>query len=229
MGQAILHRLYGVACFHMTLVCDLRRGGVSVRKEIRMDGCPYTTIRYRISSSRSEPMRLHIVESLPPDLGDDDVGLHPGFDPAAWRRLDGHRLTYTRQLDPGERVVTCLFLAETVDRDVLDRPPIVQLATAPNAAEDGREPDGDVGTPGANGGAQPSVAGVDADTISIMDEANDEKATGETLNLQDPDSRPESPTGTSLNYHDESPREPTPDEPLRLHTDGGDSTNGTGN
>lgn len=228
MGQAIFYRLYGVACFHMTLVCDLRRGGVSVRKEIRTDGCPYTTIRYRIASSRSEPIRLHIVETLPPDLGDDDVGLHPGFDPAAWRRSDGHRLAYSRQLDPGERIVTCLFLAESVERDVLDRPPIVQLAPASDAGEDGHESDEAVGASGASGGPQPSVAGVDVDTISIMDEATDERATGETLQLQDPDSRPKSSPGTRSNYRAESPEEPTPDEPLRLHTDGGESTEGTG-
>lgn len=175
-------------------------------------------------------MRLHIVETLPPDLGDDDVGLHPGFDPAAWRRSDGHRLAYSRQLDPGERVVTCLFLAESVDRDVLDRPPIVQLAPAPSpdADEDGRESDDAVRTSGASGGPQPSVAGIDADTISVMDEASDERATGETLQLQDPDSRPESSPGTRSNYRTGSPKEPTPDEPLRLHTDGGESTEGTG-
>lgn len=94
--------------------------GVTVTKEFDEDRFALPAIRYELSSTRTEPVRVRLVEDPPPSLEPEQFGFHSEYGSHDWRIDDGC-LVFERRLDPGEDVTTIVGVREVEDtRQLLD-------------------------------------------------------------------------------------------------------------
>lgn len=88
--------------------------GVTVTKEFDEDRFALPAIRYELSSTRTEAVRVRLIEDPPPSLEPEQFGFHSEYGSHDWRIDDG-RLVFERRLGAGEDVTTVVGVREVED------------------------------------------------------------------------------------------------------------------
>jgi len=87
-----------------------------------------TALFYNIESRVDAPLELTITEPIPDGFDFSDLQRHDDFEGGSWEK-DGNNLVFTRQIDPGEEVVTLLGFNESersISSDFVASPPEIE-------------------------------------------------------------------------------------------------------
>lgn len=109
--------------------------GVTVSKEFDEDRFSLPAVRYELSSTRTEPVRVRLIEDPPPSLDPEQFGFHSEYGSHDWR-IEDERLVFERRLGAGEDITTVVGVRGAEDtRELLDDVDEL-VVTAADAATD---------------------------------------------------------------------------------------------
>lgn len=86
------------------------KDGVTVIKDVVVDGLPMPAIRFACTSERSSPAAIRLIEHIPEEVDVSDIGFHKEYDKESWRTDGDRQLAYERIIEPGERILTVYFI-----------------------------------------------------------------------------------------------------------------------
>jgi len=152
--------------------------GVSVAKRFEADEFPVPAIAFRIESSRTEPVTVTLVDTVPEDVAVEDLGFHPEYGSEHWT-IDDKRISFEREIDADSEYTTVYGIRSTGTDDVEKflTEPIIEQVDPP------LEDDGDVLDESSSDVVKDVIAG-DSDSVPGLDGDEDEEI--ETLDLKDP-------------------------------------------
>lgn len=115
------------------------RDGITVEKRYEPDDFPVSAIAFTLRSERDETVSVRLVDTVPDDVGAEDVGFHPKYGAEFWA-VEGERIVFNREFEPDEEYVTVYGLR---GRDAAD---VERFLTEPtiDAVEPAEEGSGDV-------------------------------------------------------------------------------------
>lgn len=116
---------------------------LTVTKTFLPDELAMPAIRFRITSTATQPQTVRITESLPDSFSVDDIGFHPRFDKEGWTAYQDNRLVYQRTIEPDEprETVYGLRIEDPADAEALMVPPEVTIVDDETAPLSGTETD----------------------------------------------------------------------------------------
>jgi hypothetical protein len=120
--------------FALASDCD----GVTVEQGLDVSTLSLPAVRYRAESTREDPVRVLVTESLPAALDVPHVGVHADLDADAWLALDDRTVAWALTLDPGETRETLLgvWLTDTRQVDAFLHRPTIETVADPDAVDE---------------------------------------------------------------------------------------------
>ena len=152
--------------------------GVRVTKRFEADEFPVPAIAFNLTSRRSVPVTVRLVDTVPDDVAVEDLGFHPEYGSEYWD-INENRIAFEKELEPEADYTTVYGIRATGTDDVekfLTEPEIENVD--PPLDEDEEDLVG-----GDNEAVRDVIAG-DADSVPGLEEDDDEDI--ETLDLSDP-------------------------------------------
>jgi len=110
--------------------------GIAIEKTFAADEFDTPAIVLTIENGRSSPVSLRVIDPLPEELDQSDIGFHPEYAAEGWTRRDDGDLQIDRDLEAGESIksVYGIRLSEVQDPARLLREPeideVVEIAEA---------------------------------------------------------------------------------------------------
>ncbi|WP_096391357.1 hypothetical protein [Halopenitus persicus] len=152
--------------------------GITVEKSFATDEFPVPAVTFRIESSRSEPVRVRLTDTIPEDFPMERVGFHPEFGSEHWTAYSDHRVEFERQLDPGATVRTVFGIrGDEIDPDAFLSPPTVEHVPEGETIEDVLGADGSNVVREVVAGDRDSLSGMDDDAEPTDAEPTDARRT----------------------------------------------------
>jgi archaellum component FlaC len=173
--------------------------GVTVTKRFEADEFPVPAIAFNLTSRRSVPVTVRLVDTVPEDVAVEDLGFHPEYGSEYWD-INEDRIAFEKELEPEADYTTVYGIRATGTDDVekfLTEPEIASID--PPLDEDEEDLVG-----GGDDAVRNVIAG-DADSVPGLEDEDDEDI--ETLDLSDPNN-PDS----SVEAPEESNAAPTDSE-----------------
>ena len=161
---------------HVTVTSD----GVTVTKRFEADEFPVPAIAFNLTSRRSVPVTVRLVDTVPEDVAVEDLGFHPEYGSEHWD-INEDRIAFEKELEPEADYTTVYGIRATGTDDVekfLTEPEIESVD--PPLDEDEEDLVG-----GGDDAVRDVIAG-DADSVPGLEDEDDENI--ETLDLSDPNS-----------------------------------------
>ena len=152
--------------------------GVTVTKRFEADEFPVPAIAFNLTSRRSVPVTVRLVDTVPENVAVEDLGFHPEYGSEYWD-INENRIAFEKELEPEADYTTVYGIRATGTDDVekfLTEPEIENVD--PPLDEDEEDLVG-----GDNEAVRDVIAG-DADSVPGLEEDGDEDI--ETLDLSDP-------------------------------------------
>ncbi|EMA11206.1 hypothetical protein SAMN05443574_12220 [Haloarcula vallismortis] len=152
--------------------------GVTVTKRFEADEFPVPAIAFNLTSRRSVPVTVRLVDTVPEDVAVEDLGFHPEYGSEYWD-INEDRIAFEKELEPEADYTTVYGIRATGTDDVekfLTEPEIENVD--PPLDEDEEDLVG-----GGDEAVRDVIAG-DADSVPGLEEDDDEDI--ETLDLSDP-------------------------------------------
>jgi len=150
--------------------------GIAIEKTFAADEFDTPAIVLTIDNGRSSPVSLRVIDPLPEELDQSDIGFHPEYAAEGWTRRDDGDLQLDRDLEAGESIksVYGIRLSEVQDPASLLREPeideVVEIAEAEGAS------------------SADDTASADDIEEAIPDAESEDAATGTTDEATDPES-----------------------------------------
>lgn len=172
--------------------------GIAIEKTFAADEFDTPAIVLTIENGRSSPVSLRVVDPLPEELDQSDIGFHPEYAAEGWTRREDGDLQLDRELGAGESIksVYGIRLSEVQDPASLLREPeideVVEIeevdtedpgnaaASADDIDQAIPDPDDDVGAT-ADAGADEAAAGSGAGAGGGADDDRPRRSAGETV------------------------------------------------
>jgi len=152
--------------------------GVTVTKRFEADEFPVPAIAFNLTSRRSVPVTVRLVDTVPEDVAVEDLGFHPEYGSEYWD-INEDRIAFEKELEPEADYTTVYGIRATGTDDVekfLTEPEIENVD--PPLDEDEEDLVG-----GGDDAVRNVIAG-DADSVPGLEDDDDEDI--ETLDLSDP-------------------------------------------
>jgi len=152
--------------------------GVTVTKRFEADEFPVPAIAFNLTSRRSVPVTVRLVDTVPEDVAVEDLGFHPEYGSEYWD-INENRIAFEKELEPEADYTTVYGIRATGTDDVekfLTEPEIESVN--PPLDEDEEDLVG-----GGDEAVRDVIAG-DADSVPGLEDDDDEDI--ETLDLSDP-------------------------------------------
>jgi outer membrane murein-binding lipoprotein Lpp len=152
--------------------------GVTVTKRFEADEFPVPAIAFNLTSRRSVPVTVRLVDTVPEDVAVEDLGFHPEYGSEYWD-INEDRIAFEKELEPEADYTTVYGIRATGTDDVekfLTEPEIETVD--PPLDEDEEDLVG-----GSDDAVRNVIAG-DADSVPGLEDDDDEDI--ETLDLSDP-------------------------------------------
>lgn len=93
--------------------------GVRIEKSYEGAEFQFPSIVYELSSNREQAARVRIEDQVPPEIGVENVGFHTSYGRDDWE-IEGNRLVFTYELDPGEEHKTVYAVRSTDSVDPVE-------------------------------------------------------------------------------------------------------------
>jgi archaellum component FlaC len=153
--------------------------GVIVTKRFEADEFPVPAIAFNVSSKRSEPVTLRLVDTVPDDVAVEDLGFHPEYGSEYWD-INEDRIAFEKEIQADSEYTTVYGIRATGTDDVekfLTEPEIESVD--PPLDED----ESDI--VGSGDDAVKDVIAGEADSVPGLEDDEDDEDI-ETLDLKDP-------------------------------------------
>ncbi|MFB6244421.1 MAG: AAA family ATPase, partial [Halobaculum sp.] len=118
---------------------EVTHDGLVVTKRFDAEEFPVPAIAFTISSRRSEPVEVRLVDRIPDDFPMDRVGFHPEYEAEHWTAYQDQRVEFRRRLGPDEEVQTVYGIRTDSLDDIgrfLDEPTVEEIAEEADLAGD---------------------------------------------------------------------------------------------
>ncbi|GCF12513.1 hypothetical protein Harman_04480 [Haloarcula mannanilytica] len=173
--------------------------GVTVTKRFEADEFPVPAIAFNLTSRRSVPVTIRLVDTVPEDVAVEDLGFHPEYGSEYWD-INEDRIAFEKELEPEADYTTVYGIRATGTDDVekfLTEPEIESVD--PPLDEDEED------LVGGGDDAVRNVISGEADSVPGLEDEDDEDI--ETLDLSDPNNH-----DSSVEAPEESNAAPTDSE-----------------
>ena len=192
--------------------------GVTVEKSFEPDDFPVPAIAFDLHSTRDTAASVRLVDTVPDDVGPEDIGFHPKYGAEFWD-VDGDRIVFEREIAPEESYTTVYGLrgGDTAAAATFLSEP--RLETVPPGLESVEDTSALSG-PGVDPTDEPQLRGGSGETGGSVPEPDD----------PDPDSDSGSVDGPGAVGRDEigGERDGSAGSPGPLETGGRDPDRGRG-
>ncbi|MDT3435061.1 hypothetical protein [Haloarcula sp. 1CSR25-25] len=152
--------------------------GVTVTKRFEADEFPVPAIAFNLTSRRSVPVTVRLVDTVPEDVAVEDLGFHPEYGSEHWD-INEDRIAFEKELEPEADYTTVYGIRATGTDDVekfLTEPEIENVD--PPLDEDEEDLVG-----GSDDAVRDVISG-DADSVPGLEDGDEGDI--ETLDLSDP-------------------------------------------
>lgn len=156
-------------------------GGVHVSKWVAEGGSSVPIIKYELSSTREEDVRVAFTDRIPDSLGLDDFGFHDEYHGERWTHVDENEVRFETELGAGETLTTVYG----VRRDAITDPsaflgrPEVSISASSSTTTDAPEPD-DEATRAESDASEEGVP-----TLSLPDPDPEDEESVASISLED--------------------------------------------
>jgi prefoldin subunit 5 len=158
---------------------EFKQRGVSVAKAIGAADAEITRVEYTLSCDGPSPVSVELVESVPPDVEDGEIGF-PRDHEEDWTVTEDRELAFRTTLAPGEET-TALFGVRDADAATLvayEGRPAVEVTPRAGEAADAIDPGADAEQNAGLDGGGDAESGDDPDAGSAAGTASDAGPSG---------------------------------------------------